>query len=310
MKKEWIVDVVERLPAALLSRGWGWLARRRHPRPAVALLKRTFVAATGIDMAEAREPMASYASLEDLFVRHLRAGARRIDPDTAALVSPVDGAVGACGIVEDGTLMQVKGRSYALARLLGDDQEARRYEGGPYATLYLSPKDYHRVHAPARGEVREAKLIPGRLLPVFAEAVNNVDELFARNERLVTYLDTPAAGRLAVVKVGATLVGRISVSYDASLTTNVKDGKARRRVYRKPHAFDKGADLGAFELGSTVVLVGEAGRVSFDAVVPGQSVRMGQRMGTIQARASHAPRGGRRKLRVVAGQRARRKKSP
>nr|ADI22148.1 phosphatidylserine decarboxylase [uncultured myxobacterium HF0200_19H16] len=286
MNREVVVDIVERLPQAAISRAWGWIARRRHPKVGVDILKRVFVAATGIDLTEAREEIGDYDCLEDLFVRRLRPGTRRVEPDATAVVSPVDALVGACGVVEKDTLFQVKGRSYFLSRLLDDPENAKRFEGGPYATFYLSPRDYHRIHAPVSGVVREARVVPGGLLPVFPEALQKVDELFARNERLITYIDTTHAGRVAVVKVGATLVGRISLAYDPDVYTNEK-GQARRTIhYDPPHLIQKGADLGAFELGSTVVLVGEKGRIDFNGVMEGSATRMGLRIGSVVERLS------------------------
>jgi phosphatidylserine decarboxylase len=283
MNKELLVDLVQRLPQGTVSRAWGWLVRRKKPRVAVKFAKRAFVKAFGLDMTEAAESQDAFASLEDLFVRRLKASARRIDPRPEVVVSPCDGKVGICGKVEDGTLLQVKGRSYSLARLLGSEEDAARFDGGAYATIYLAPKDYHRVHAPASGEVREAVVIPGQLLPVFPEAIERVDELFARNERLITYVDT-TSGRLAIVKVGATMVGRISVAYDDSLRTNKRGQKMRRVNYDPARLVQKGAELGTFELGSTVVLIGEAGKFEFDALEPGQTVRMGEHIGTVLQR--------------------------
>lgn len=281
MKKDWVVDVVARLPQGVVSRGWGWLARQRAPRPGIALAKRVFVRATGVDLDEAAEPIEAYDCLESLFVRRLKAGARPIDRDPHSVVSPVDARVGACGTVEQGTLLQAKGRAYSLARLLDDEAMAARFEGGSYMTLYLSPRDYHRIHAPVAGAVAEAVLVPGSLMPVFDEAVAKVDELFARNERLTTYVDHADAGRVAVVKVGATLVGRITAAYDPDLATN-QVGQLRRRIsYSPARHLEKGGELGAFELGSTVVLVTEPRRVVLDTLAPGSSVRVGQRIGTI-----------------------------
>jgi phosphatidylserine decarboxylase len=288
VNRGWIVDLVQRLPAGAMSRAWGFLVRRRHPRAAVSVAKRLFARASGMDLSEAASPIGTYDSLEELFIRRLRPGVRRVDPSPVAVVSPVDAVVGACGTVEDGTLLQVKGRSYSLGRLLDDEDEAVRYEGGPYATFYLSPKDYHRIHTPVTGVVREARIVPGRLLPVFQESVDRIDELFAKNERLITYLDTTEAGRLAVVKVGATMVGRIGVTYDLTARTNVPGGRTRHLRYDPGHALSKGEELGVFELGSTVVLMGERGRVSFDALVPGEAVRVGSRIGTLLARLPEA----------------------
>lgn len=281
MNREWVVDVVARLPQGMVSRAWGWLARRRHPRAGVALLKRGFVAATGIDLREAADPIGAYPTLEDLFIRPLKAGARRIDPEPRAVVSPVDGTVGACGVVKDGAALQIKGRNYSVAKLLGSAADAERFEGGHYLTFYLSPKDYHRVHAPLAGTVQRARLIPGALMPVFHESLLKVDELFARNERLITFLRHESAGHFAVVKVGATLVGRISVVYDESLRSNDPTVSHFDRDYSSHPPVHKGGELGAFELGSTVVLLFEKGAMTLEGLKPGQAVRLGERVATL-----------------------------
>lgn len=281
MKREVIVQIVERLPQATLSRAWGWIARRRHPKVGVEVLKRVFVAANKIDLTEAKEDIGNYDCLEDLFVRRLRPGLREVEPDPTAVVSPVDGVIGSCGTVNRDSLFQAKGRSYSLTRLLEDSENAKRFEGGAYATFYLSPRDYHRIHSPVSGFIQEACVVPGGLLPVFPEALQRVDELFARNERLITYIDTTHAGRLAVVKVGATLVGRISVVYDRDIHTNEQGQTHRTKSYEPSHLIQKGADLGAFELGSTVILVGEKGRVDFGGVEEGMPTRVGQRIGSV-----------------------------
>lgn len=284
MNNELIVDIVQRLPQGAISRLWGWLAQQRQPRLAVRLLQRAFVLGVGVDMRESAEPIQAFPSLQDLFLRRLRDDVRTVDSAPEALASPVDGRVGSVGRIARGTLLQAKGRSYSVARLLGSALEADRFEGGSFATLYLAPHNYHRVHTPLAAEVREAVLIPGRLLPVFEAAVQKVDELFARNERVITYLDTEEAGRMAVVKVGATLVGQISTAYDPHLRAN-RPGQARRHMrYDPPHRLAKGQELGAFALGSTVVLLAEPDKISFDRLRTGQMLRMGQRIGTILPR--------------------------
>ncbi len=292
MDNAWVVDLVERLPQATMSQAWGWVADRRRPRLAVELLKRAFVKAVGVDMSEAQEEIGAYRTLGELFVRRLRSGARRIDPDPAAVICPVDGLAGACGRIEAGTLLQVKGRRYSVARLLDDAPQAARFDGGEFVTLYLSPRDYHRVHAPLAGEVAEGLLVPGALMPVFGASVDRVDELFARNERLVTYLDTPDAGRLAVVLVGATLVGRITVTYDPEIAANRGLGRQVLR-YAPPRALAKGAELGAFHMGSTVVVLAEPGRLRLQRIAAGAPVRLGQRLGVIVERQPSRRRGGR-----------------
>ncbi len=279
-----MVGLTRTLPQGLVSRAWGWLARRRRPRVAIHALKHVFVRGTGIDMSEALFDVASYPTLEALFVRKLKSGARQVDPDPVAFVSPVDGTVGQSGMVIDGTLLQVKGRTYKLAELLGDATDAQRFEGGAYATLYLAPRDYHRIHAPLSGQVSEGVVIPGALMPVFIDAVKSVDDLFARNERIITYIDTPKHGRVAVVKVGATLVGRITLAYDPDVWTNRPGQRQRRMRYNPPRLLQKGAEVGTFELGSTVIVIAEPRRVKLDvgAIEPGAKVRMGARIGTLQ----------------------------
>lgn len=286
MKREWLVDVVARLPQGSVSRAWGWLARRQRPRVAVAVFKKVFAKAVGITLDDAsQKDMGAYPSLEALFVRRLRPGARPIDGDPDAVVSPVDALVGATGTVDNGTLWQIKGRTYSLARLLGDEAEAARFEGGAFATLYLAPRDYHRIHAPVGGQVSQARLIVGSLMPVFEESLNKVDELFARNERIITYMDTPRHGRIAVIKVGATLVGRIKVAYDDTLVGNKRHGKNRLVTYKVPKLIAKGGDLGAFELGSTVVLLAERGQMDLSPLQFGQRVFVGRRIGTLNKNA-------------------------
>jgi phosphatidylserine decarboxylase len=253
---------------------------------AVAVFKKVFAKAVGITLDDAsQKDMGAYPSLEALFVRRLRPGARPIDGDPDAVVSPVDALVGATGTVDNGTLWQIKGRTYSLARLLGDEAEAARFEGGAFATLYLAPRDYHRIHAPVGGQVSQARLIVGSLMPVFEESLNKVDELFARNERIITYMDTPRHGRIAVIKVGATLVGRIKVAYDDTLVGNKRDGKNRLVTYKVPKLIAKGGDLGAFELGSTVVLLAERGQMDLSPLQFGQRVFVGRRIGTLNKNA-------------------------
>lgn len=281
--KNLVVDVVQRLPQGALSRAWGWLARVERPRLFVSAFKRGFVFATGVDMDEAAEPVASYRTLEDLFVRRLRNGARRIDSDPHAFVSPVDGTLGCMGQINDGKALQAKGRDYDIGELLGDDAAAQRFQGGTFLTIYLAPHNYHRIHSPLAGTISEAVVIPGGLMPVFEASVRRVEALFARNERLITYVDSPKNGRVAIVKVGATLVGRISVVYDTTLVSNVKDQERRQGFYDPPVAVRKGGEVGAFELGSTVVLLWEKDMVRLHQLHSGQIVIMGERLGELTA---------------------------
>jgi phosphatidylserine decarboxylase len=176
--------------------------------------------------------------------------------------------------------VQAKGIDYEAAALLGDAELARRLEGGAYATIYLSPKDYHRIHFPLGGAITGWRYLPGQLWPVNPASVRAVPGLFAVNERLVTVLDTPL-GRCAVVAVGATVVGRVHAYYDPTVPhTNTPAAPFQRRDYGTPIPVAKGQELGAFEMGSTVIVMFEPGRVRLDPrLVPGARVRVGEEIG-------------------------------
>jgi phosphatidylserine decarboxylase len=196
------------------------------------------------------------------------------------VVSPVDAVVSEAGVAEGGRLVQAKGIDYGVEALVADEDLARRLEGGAYATLYLSPRDYHRIHFPLAGSVLGWRYVPGRLWPVNPASVRTVRGLFAVNERLVTILDTPL-GRCALVAVGATVVGRVHAYYDPTVPrTNDPGAKSRGRDYETPIPVAKGQELGAFEMGSTVILLFERGRIRLDArMVPGTRVRVGEAIG-------------------------------
>jgi len=269
------------LPQHAVSRAAGWLASRRLPAALRAPAARAFGRAVGVDFDEVRDPLDSFTSLQAFFTRALRAGARPIDPARDAFVSPCDGAWGAAGTVERGQLLQVKGRPYGLAALLGDGAAASRFEGGAFATLYLSPRDYHRFHAPCAARVRRAAYLPGALWPVNRIGVEGVDGLFAVNERLCAFLSVAGeAEDLCLVAVGATMVGRIRVAFD-DLTTNLPGAAPAVREYPDV-ALAKGQEWGHFEFGSTLVLVAAPGLLALDVQPPGTPVRLGARIGTLQ----------------------------
>jgi phosphatidylserine decarboxylase len=186
--------------------------------------------------------------------------------------------VSAAGVSGGGRLVQAKGIDYSAAALLADGPLARRLEGGAYATLYLSPRDYHRIHFPLGGAVTGWRYVPGRLWPVNPASVRSVRGLFTVNERLVTVLATPL-GACALVAVGATVVGRVRAFYDPTVPhTNAPGGRALARDYETPIPAEKGGELGAFEMGSTVILLLEPGRAEL-RLAGGQRVRVGQAIG-------------------------------
>jgi len=268
-----LIGTLSLVPKKALSRGVRGLVQVRS-----AMAVRRFAAKFGIDLAEAEHPVERYGTILELFTRRLKPGVRPLDPDPRALLSPVDAKLDVYGKIEGGRLVQAKGREYTLAALLGDEALAARYEGGSFATLYLSPKDYHRIHSPASGRVLGYTYVPGELWPVNAAAVRHVDSLFARNERVITHLETAPFGRMEVVMVGATNVGHMTLAYDEALRTNVGAKEVVRRAYDAPLALERGAELGVFEMGSTVILVLEP-KVALDPIPMGSFVRMGTRLG-------------------------------
>ena len=232
-----------------------------------------------MDLSEAVEPVSRFRSLDDLFVRHLKPGARTWPGDPVSPASPVDGIVGQGGIITEGRLLQAKGREYSAADLLDDESLAYRFEGGTFLTIYLAPRHYHRIHAPVGGTVSRARHVPGRLLPVNAPAVRWVDRLFPRNERLSVLIEGDG-GLAAVVAVGAFNVGRITADFDQGLVTNRRGARAETRVYHPPVEVGRGDPLMAFHLGSTVVLLFER-RLDLGAgIEPGSPIRLGAALGT------------------------------
>lgn len=260
------------LPRRALSRWAGRIARTPASRWLIPWYARHY----HVDMAEAAVPASGFASLQDFFTRQLRSGLRPIDASSDGLISPCDGTVGACGNVAKGQLVQAKGRMYALQELLGSEMAAR-FDGGIYCTLYLSPRDYHRVHAPADALVRHAWYVPGTYWPVNPAAVATVPRLFAMNQRLITLLET-RQGLVGVVMVGACLVGAIRASYDPLWNAGPSPHAAAARCYEPPCRLARGQELGLFEFGSTVILICEPGVAQEWLRACGDVTRMGQKL--------------------------------
>jgi len=258
-----------------LSRRVGRAAEVRVPGPLLRALIAVYVRFYGVDLREAAAPVASFQTFDEFFTRRLRDGARPVEGAADTLTSPCDARLHRLGRVPDDLrLEQIKGRTYALAELLGDPGLAARFEGGVHATLYLSPGMYHRVHWPADGHVVGWRRMPGRLYPVNALAVRHVDRLFAVNQRVVIEVDSEAFGSMAVVLVGATNVGRISLTFeDLGAVPSIHSDliqPARRIDVRR------GDELGAFHLGSTVVLLAKGPRLASAGRAEGEIVKMGQ----------------------------------
>jgi phosphatidylserine decarboxylase len=279
MNDRLFISALALLPKNTLSRLVGAVTAWEAPAPVRVAAMRAFARRYGIDLAECPD-VALYRTFGEFFARPLHPGLRPVAPGDDVVVSPVDGVVSEAGIARAGRLVQAKGIDYPAAALLGDETLARRLEGGAFVTLYLSPRDYHRIHAPLGGRITGWRYLPGKLWPVNPASVRTVRGLFALNERLVTVLETPV-GACAVVAVGATVVGRVRAFYDPSAPpTNRRGARPEARDYETPVPVEKGQELGAFEMGSTVILLFEPGRVVLDErLVPGARARVGEPIG-------------------------------
>ncbi|HEB98223.1 MAG TPA: phosphatidylserine decarboxylase [Thiotrichales bacterium] len=249
-------------------------------------LIRTISRHYGIDLAEAADPdPEAYACFNDFFTRALKPGARPLDPEPQAVLSPVDGRVSQAGAISGERIFQAKGRDFSLPELLGGDEEsAAAFRGGRFATLYLSPRDYHRIHMPLEGRLRRTIYVPGRLFSVAPGTVRAVPRLFARNERLAAIFDTPA-GPMGLVAVGALFVSCIETVW-SGVETPPHGHRVRIRDYPEegPESvrLDRGAELGRFNMGSTVILLFPRDSVTWDADTrAGAAVRMGRRLGVL-----------------------------
>jgi phosphatidylserine decarboxylase len=254
----------------------GAAARQVLPQRLRAPLYGAFARRVGATVDEAELPLASYPSFDAFFTRRLKAGLRPIAADPDAIASPCDGTVAESGIATGGRLIQAKGFDYLLQSLVPDAEATRRFEGGPYVTIYLAPRDYHRVHFPVDGYVNGYQHIPGASFPVNSFAVARIPGLFTLNERLVTY-QSSSFGEIGIVMVAATGVGHMTAAYDAVETRRRGRGRPGGRVrYAAPRPVARGEELGAFHLGSTVILLFEPGRVKLLPMVVGQRVRLGE----------------------------------
>lgn len=267
------------IPKNAISRLAGLFASSGFSRLFIPMYIRKF----NINVSEAEKSVEDYPSLVEFFIRRLKPELRPIDAAPNAVVSPVDGKVSQGGPIERGQIVQAKGVTYTVEELLGGDRErAKRYEGGTFLTVYLSPTDYHRIHTPLAGKVTAYTYVPGTLFPVNPFGVRAVQGLFAKNERLITYFDTEA-GEVALVKVGATIVGSVKVVYDEQAGTNIRGGRLESRELPNGPVMEKGEEMGRFEFGSTIILLFEPGRVQLsDRLRPETVVRMGERIGELR----------------------------
>lgn len=220
----------------------------------------------------------NYPTLQGFFTRRLKPGSRPIDPDPNCIVSATDGTVGTSGVLHQGMAVQAKGIDYSIAELIGDKLLGERFVDGCQMTVYLSPRNYHRIHSPIQGRIVRCIHVPGALWPVNGPAVRS-RPIFAINERIITVIETPEGKLAAVVKVGAVGVGRIGLSY-LDILSNQPNVRTTRDIALAPSIpIEKGDELGVFNLGSTVVMVFERGLAALDSIAPGTPILMGKPVG-------------------------------
>ena len=269
------------LPQHLLSRLTGALADCQ-----LVLVKnfliRLFIRYYKVNMEEAqRQHAEDYVCFNDFFTRQLREGARPLSKLANAVISPVDGSVSAAGKIDQDQIFQAKGKSFSLQALLGGDAEmAALFRQGNFATLYLAPRDYHRIHMPFAGSLQKMTYVPGKLFSVNQNTADNIDELFARNERAVCLFQT-AIGPMAVILVGALIVAGIETSWHGQVAP-------AKQKFTESYSADsavelgRGEEMGLFKLGSTVILLFPEESIHWsDGLQKGASVRLGQSIGNV-----------------------------
>lgn len=263
------------VPQQKLSKVAGRLAASRHP-----YVKRTFIRSfakaynVSLDEYE-RQSLNAYESFNDFFTRELKEDARPIDTTANGIVSPADGVISQLGQINDHKMLQAKGRHYDVGQLLADSEDGRYFADGSFATVYLAPSNYHRVHMPFAGTLTKTRYVPGTLFSVNNTTAANVPDLFARNERLVCMFDTQY-GKAAVVMVGAMIVAGIETVATGKIvrTDDVQEANHDMR-------FEKGDELGRFYLGSTaIVILPKAANADWESTMQADSfVKMGQLLG-------------------------------
>ena len=265
--------LLSRLAGCLANCTWSWVKT-----PFITW----FVKRYQVDMSQAlEENPTAYSSFNDFFTRALKPDARPLDQTSGSILCPADGAISQLGKIEHGRIFQAKGHSFSVQELLGGNAElAAPFQGGEFATVYLSPRDYHRVHMPLGGTLKEMIYVPGKLFSVNQTTAKNVPELFARNERVVCLFDTEA-GPMAVVLVGAMIVASVETVWAGLVAPPSRELRSTAYGQAAP-SLEKGDEMGRFKLGSTaIVLFGPDAMRWSESLKAGDSVQMGQLMGSV-----------------------------
>ena len=267
------------LPKNLLSRLAGILSDIELPTPVLSSLIQLYSQLYSVKLHEMKTPIGSMKTFNDFFTRELRPELRPINLTPGSVVSPVDGKIAELGTIEQGLLVQAKGILYSLSDLVGK-KSAKIFENGYFLTIYLSPADYHRIHLPVSGKIRKFSYISGNLWPVNNFGVKQIGGLFSLNERIITPIEGEQ-GVVGLVKVGATIVGKIKLDYsdlssNSNKTTQLNLPIVPEKVYRK------GDEIGRFQLGSTVILLFEKDKFQPADILPGTLVKVGQTIGSMK----------------------------
>jgi phosphatidylserine decarboxylase len=265
------------LPQHMLSRLMGSITRCRNSAFKDAMI-RSFIKLYGVDMAQAAEPdPTAYGCFNEFFTRALKPETRPIAPEPDAVVCPADGTVSQIGAITEGRIIQAKEKDFSVAELLGGHAEqAELFANGRFATIYLSPRDYHRLHMPLDGTLKEMTHVPGKLFSVNAATTANVPNLFARNERVIALFDTEV-GPMALVLVGAIFVASIETVWHGVVTPPTSTTVRTWHYPENPPVLSRGQEMGRFNMGSTIIVLFGDNVVEWEeSLVPDSIVRMGQ----------------------------------
>jgi phosphatidylserine decarboxylase len=268
-------ETLRLLPRKRLSRALGRAAAMEPPRPLLQTAIDLYVRAYRVDLSECEIPAGGFRSFNEFFGRPLVRGARPIEADPGTMLCPADGKIEDIGPIERGSVFRVKGRDYDVGELLGG-VDGGRFDGGHFAVVYLSPRDYHRVHAPVDGAVRTVRHVGGTLFPVNRIGVEHVPRLFAKNERVAVHQASERFGEVVTVLVGAIVVGGIELSFEPRLRTNRGTVLGELSYEGDAPVLGRGDELGRFVLGSTAIVLTTAAASIEPAIEPGAPARMGR----------------------------------
>ncbi|EKE01167.1 MAG: hypothetical protein ACD_21C00201G0005 [uncultured bacterium] len=267
------------LPQHILSRLIAKIANCR-----IRLIKNLFISQYckfyRIDMTDMLEPNPlNYQTFNDFFSRALKPGARPVTDDKNVIISPVDGRVLQIGKVSANLLIGAKGKNFTLEQLLADNEDAVRFHNANFAVLYLSPSDYHRIHMPVRGKLCSMRYVPGRLFSVNPNVINQIHDVFARNERVIITFET-VLGPMIMVLVGAIIVGSVETTWGGVVMPNSQNSVINWDYTKQEIIFERGAEIGGFKLGSTVILLFPEKTMEWNKLSQDAAIKMGQDLGT------------------------------